>query len=394
LIQSGKKESLQKVLVVDDEPFNVDYLEQELEDFGVATVSATNGQEALHLIEKEKPDVVLLDIMMPVMDGFEALEKMKANETTRDIPVIVISAMSDIDQIVKGIELGAEDYLPKPFDPTLLRARLTASLEKKRLRDLEKVYFQGLERELEIGRDIQAGFLPNDFPEIKGWEIAHYFEAAREVSGDFFDLFKLADGNIAIVIGDVTDKGVGAALYMALYRSLIRVYLGGDASTKNLNNTELLLETAKNTNEYICNIHDSEKFLTAFIALLDPTTAEIVYLSAGHDHPYIIDAQKEITELEPTGPAIGIMPGAEFAAKSLTLETGSTLLLYSDGITDVQNPNQEIFGPEKLLKLATMAKPSAKSLISTIVDETNAFRAGAIQFDDMTLLAISRKKAK
>ena len=393
MIPSENKQGLQTVLIVDDEPFNVDYLVQELEDFGVESITATNGQEALDQIEKEKPDVVLLDIMMPVMDGFEALEKIKSNETTRDIPVIVISAMSDIDQIVKGIELGAEDYLPKPFDPVLLHARLTASLEKKRLRDMEKVYFEALERELQIGRDIQSGFLPNELPKIAGWEFAHSFEAAREVSGDFYDVFELADGKLAVILGDVTDKGVGAALYMALYRSLFRVYLGGNSSAQKLSSAELLVETAKNTNEYICHIHESEKFLTAFIAVLDPAIAELDYLSAGHDHPYLISAKKEITELKPTGPAIGIIEGAEFSAKSITLDTGSTLLLYSDGITDVQNPNQEIFGPEKLHSLLTMAKPSAKSLISTIVDETNSFRAGAPQFDDMTLLAISRNSS-
>jgi class 3 adenylate cyclase len=124
-----------KVLIVDDEPLNVDYLEQELEDLNYDTISASNGQEALEKIQAESPDLVLLDIMMPVMDGFAVLRRVKADPKLRDIPVIIISAMNDLQSVVKGIEQGAEDYLPKPFEPVLLHARISSSLEKKRLRD-------------------------------------------------------------------------------------------------------------------------------------------------------------------------------------------------------------------------------------------------------------------
>jgi class 3 adenylate cyclase len=124
-----------KILIVDDEPFNVDYLEQELDELGYETIAARNGQEALEKVKDASPDLVLLDIMMPIMDGFSVLEHMKADSTLRDIPVIIISAMSDLKSMVRGIEKGAEDYLPKPFEPVLLHARITSSLEKKRLRD-------------------------------------------------------------------------------------------------------------------------------------------------------------------------------------------------------------------------------------------------------------------
>jgi adenylate cyclase len=127
-----------KILIVDDEPFNVDYLEQELADMDYATISAGNGLEALGKIESEAPDLVLLDIMMPIMDGFTALGHIKADPTLRDIPVIIISAMNDLKSVVRGIEKGAEDYLPKPFEPVLLQARISSSLEKKRLRDEQR----------------------------------------------------------------------------------------------------------------------------------------------------------------------------------------------------------------------------------------------------------------
>ena len=124
-----------KVLIVDDEPFNVDYLEQELEDLNYHILTAVNGEEALDKIQSELPDLVLLDIMMPVLDGFAVLAQIKANPLLRDIPVIVISAANDLESVVRGIQQGAEDYLPKPFEPTLLHARISASLEKKSLRD-------------------------------------------------------------------------------------------------------------------------------------------------------------------------------------------------------------------------------------------------------------------
>ena len=216
-------EELPRILIVDDEPLNIDYLEQELEDLGYEALSARNGLEALEVVESQLPDMILLDIMMPIMDGFEVLARLKAEKHWRDIPVVVISALTDMDNVVKGIELGAEDYLPKPFDPVLLHARIKSGLEKKRFRDLERLYMKALERELEIGREIQAGFLPDEIHQPEGWKIATYFRAAREVAGDFYDVFQLQEGRIGLVVGDVCDKGVGSALYMALFRSLLRV---------------------------------------------------------------------------------------------------------------------------------------------------------------------------
>jgi PleD family two-component response regulator len=135
-----------KILIVDDEPFNVDTLEQELDDLGYATVSAANGKQALTQVAAEEPDLILLDIMMPEMDGFQVLSHLKAEAAWRDIPVIVISAMTDLGSVVKGIKLGAEDYLAKPFNEVLLRARLEAGLAKKRLRDQEIDYLRQVDR--------------------------------------------------------------------------------------------------------------------------------------------------------------------------------------------------------------------------------------------------------
>lgn len=156
-----------KILIVDDEPFNVDTLEQELDDLGYTTVSAANGRQALAQVAAEDPDLILLDIMMPEMDGFQVLSQLKAEPTWRDIPVIVISAMTDMSSVVKGIKLGAEDYLPKPFNEVLLRARLEAGLAKKRLRDQEIDYLRQVERLTAAAAAVETGaFDPTTLAEV------------------------------------------------------------------------------------------------------------------------------------------------------------------------------------------------------------------------------------
>lgn len=377
------------VLVVDDEVFNVDYLIQELEDFGVNTLAAENGIEALKKVVEHSPDLVLLDIMMPKMDGFEVLARMKSDESLRDIPVIIISAHSDMQHVLKGIKMGAEDYLPKPFDPLLLKARINASLEKKRFRNLEKEYLKGLERELEIGRQIQAGFLPKEIVSPKGWEISAFFRAAKEVSGDFYDVLPLADDRLALIVGDVTDKGVGAALYMALYRTLLRAFLSTnrfvESGTKNS-----LSEAAAFVNNYICRVHHSVMYLTAFIAILDPSSGKLAFVSAGHDFPLVIRKNGNIEELKPTGPAIGILEDRVFGLGEIRLEAGDALLAYTDGLLDIRNSAGKSFGSQNLRALVGKKTKGIGTLITEIVSQVNDFSAGTVQYDDITMLGIFR----
>jgi two-component system, cell cycle response regulator len=155
------------ILIVDDEPFNVDTLEQELIDLGYATVSATNGREALAQVAATNPDLILLDIMMPEMDGFEVLRRLKANNGHPNIPVIIISALNDLGSVVRGIKLGAEDYLPKPFNEVLLRARIEAGLAKKRWRDQELSYLHQVARLTAAAAAIEAeDFDPESLSEL------------------------------------------------------------------------------------------------------------------------------------------------------------------------------------------------------------------------------------
>ena len=202
---------------------NRDLLARRVRRLGHDVLMAEDGVQALAVLRERPVDVLLLDIMMPNMNGYEVLEAMAADEGLRQVPVIMISAIDEKESIARCIELGADDYLPKPFDPLILQARLGASLARKRLREREQLYQKSLVRELEIGREIQAHFLPASLPTMTGFEFAARLRSAKMVGGDFYDLFPLGGGReMVAVVGDVCDKGVGAALFMALFRSLLR----------------------------------------------------------------------------------------------------------------------------------------------------------------------------
>lgn len=374
------------ILIVDDEPFNVDYLEQELEDLGYATLSAGNGLDALEIIASQETDLVLLDIMMPGMDGFGVLERLKADPEHQHLPVVVISALSDMASVVRGIQLGAEDYLPKPFDDFLLRARISSALEKKRLRDVEIAHMQSMEKELEIGHQIQAGFLPHNLPELSGWSLEAVFRPAREVAGDFYDVFLLPDGKLALILGDVADKGVGSALFMALYRSLLRSSLNNGMLLDDPANK--LLRAVIHTNDYVCATHDDALFVTLFAAILDPNTGELTFVSAGHNPPMLVSDRKP-TYLCPTGPIMGVFEGLEFESDQAVVQPGGHLAIYSDGLEDSKAPSGELFGIERLIASVLNGPVSAGSIIGTI-DE---FVSGSEQYDDLTLLLLKRDAA-
>lgn len=386
----------EKILIVDDEPFNVDYLEQELEDLNYSIITAVNGQDALNKILSEPPDLILLDIMMPVMDGFEVLARLKANSATRDLPVIVISANNDLNSVVRGIQLGADDYLPKPFEPTLLCARIASSLEKKHLRDLQHLYLKGLERELDIAREIQLGFLPSDLPRPDGWEVAAYLKAAREVAGDFYDAFLLPDANLAFVVGDVCGKGVGAALFMTLFRSLIRITATTDAfsTSKDIQSfrpNDRLQHIVSFTNNYVSGTHAAANmFATVFIGIVDLQTGMLNYINCGNESPLLLRNGSVVASLPPTGPVIGIILDAKYTVQSIQLERDDHLLAFTDGIPDAIDAQNTAFGSERLYQALNGQNTTSELILNLVEDSLSQFIGTTDQFDDITLMAIKR----
>lgn len=288
------------------------------------------------------------------------------------------------------------------------RKRAEASLQES-LRQVE-AYSRALGKEMEQGRTMQANFFPERLPKKTGWEFAAYFKPARQVSGDFYDLFELPGGQLGIVVADVCDKGVGAALFMALFRSLIRVFSGQttfSGLTLNLDEPETAsgrspgqtpdryqaeaLEAVRLTNDYIAKNHDDlGMFATLFFGVLCPATGTLTYINGGHEPPFVAGAGGGKRTLAPTGMAVGLKPGAVFGVRQIRLAPGDTLLGYTDGATEARSPSEEMFGRKRLESLLAQDNPSANRMIERIRSRLSDFVDHAPQEDDITLLAVRR----
>lgn len=379
-----------QILVVDDSKVNRMLLKRELEEQGHQVFQAEDGAQALDMLRKEDFDLVLLDVEMPVLDGYKTLDTMKGDLDLRHLPVIMVTAIDDMESTIRCIEMGAEDYLPKPFNSVLLKARVGASLDKKRFRDQEQRYLKALERELEIGQDIQLSFLPDRLPQVEGWEISAALKAAREVAGDFYDAFTVGkDESICLVVGDVCDKGVGAALFMTLFRSLLRFTMGATNAFGELSPDEKLRYAVTLTNDYIAETHaDTGMFATIFVGLLDAKGGVLTYINAGHEPPSVFrnDGMQEI--LPSTGLSVGVMPNWEFKVEQVVLHPGDLFFAYTDGAPEMNNPNGEFFGREKLLDLVERNAHSASVVVEKIKAELLDHIGEGEQFDDITLMAV------
>ena len=274
---------------------------------------------------------------------------------------------------------------------------MSIALDNARLWEQEKLYRKALERELEIGREIQAGFLPEVLPLVEGWEIAASLMSAREVAGDFYDAFELPDGNIGLVIADVCDKGVGAALFMTLFRSLIRMTANQEnfEHTENAHGSRSAAERLQRamllTNNYIAETHqDSGMFATLFFGILDPRVGQLIYVNGGHEPPLIVQAGNVRQSLCKTGPAVGAILDGHFGVQVVQLNRGEVLFAFTDGAPEAKDPHGEFFGREQLLTILRQCDSSAHELVKTIEAELRQYIDGATQFDDITLLAVRR----
>jgi sigma-B regulation protein RsbU (phosphoserine phosphatase) len=259
---------------------------------------------------------------------------------------------------------------------------------------------------MEKGKKIQRDFLPREIPRVAGWEIAVYFHPARQVSGDFYDAFMLPENLLGLVIADVCDKGVGSALFMALFRSLIRVFSGkinlqgvfvpGSTKTEPDSHGDYLYEALNAvslTNDYIAEEHGEEgMFATLFFGVLDPLTGKMAYVNAGHE-PLLIVNQSGVKEsLKSTGPVVGMLPAMEFQVKQVRIEPGDILIGYTDGVTEAMSPQQNLFGKKRFLTLLEQPALTAPKLIDQIKLELFNHIDNAPQFDDITMIAVRREK--
>jgi sigma-B regulation protein RsbU (phosphoserine phosphatase) len=389
----GEAEFEPHILVVDDNDDNRYTLTLYLDLEGYKHVTtAQDGEEAIARLTSERFDAVLLDLQMPKVDGHQVLAWLNQQPHLRDLPVIMISALGQMDGVARSIELGAVDYLLKPFNPVLLRARLAATLEKKRLRDQINAHLARLEAEVEAARKLQMGMVPQAFPQPTQdcpIDLHASMEPAREVGGDLYDFFRMEDGRLGLLIGDVSGKGMPAALFMAHTKSLIRIASelmrapdGAAASPADI---------ITRVNRELCQDNNDMMFVTMFFAMLAPTTGELTYCNAGHNPPYRLGAAALTAIDHPKGGILGVIPDAVYETGRLSLAPGETLYLFTDGVTEANSAADEMFSEARLEAVLRGAagRPSAE-VVKSVAAAVRAFVGSAQPSDDITMLAVRR----
>jgi phosphoserine phosphatase RsbU/P len=381
-----------KLLIVDDNEDNRYVLANRLRRLGYTHVAnAVDGVAALDLLATQSFDAILLDVMMPRMSGVEVLERLRAEKRLEACPVIMISADTELDTVVRCIELGAEDYLPKPFNPVLLGARLGAVLDKKALRAALKAQLDRLEDELAEARRLQLAMVPSEFPQGLPVEVHAVMHPAREVGGDLYDCFVAAPGTLCIALGDVSGKGMPAALFMARARSLLRgatlqfAAIAGRVPRPS--------ELAAVLNEELCKDNRDCMFITLFVGFLDLGSAVLSSVNAGHLSPYLLRAAGTVEMVATaSAPPLGVMEGARFADAELHFGAGDGLVLLSDGLPEMKNSAGEFYTLERVAAdLAALVGASPRQLTAELTRRVFAFAGGAMQHDDVTALALRLK---
>jgi sigma-B regulation protein RsbU (phosphoserine phosphatase) len=327
----------------------------------------------------------------------------------------VFGEMAVLDEDVRSATVSAESDLTLlclerdalwrtvSKSPEALRAIIASVMQRERsiVDDVTTRTEQLLayEKELEIGRRIQADFLPEEIPDLKTWELAAHFEAAREVAGDFYDVFELEPGKqLALLIGDVCDKGVGAALFMTLFRSLLRstclaaVQGEQEPSLGKQGLQEVLRLSIETTNRYVATTHRrSSMFASVFFGILDLHSGDLVYVNGGHESPVVFRAAGGHDVLEVTGGVLGIFPWAQFAVAEARIEPGDLFFTYTDGINEAKDADSEQFGDDRIFAMEQADWAGAAGFVSQILGRIRVFRGAAPQSDDITMVALQRQ---
>jgi phosphoserine phosphatase RsbU/P len=382
-----------RILVVDDNDDNRYTLTLYLDLEGYANVEvAHDGEEAIARLGREPFDLVLLDVQMPKVDGYQVLTWVKEQAALRDLPVIMISALNEMNSVVRCIELGAVDYLNKPFNPVLLKARLGATLEKKRLRDQVNEHLARLEEELEAARKLQMAMVPQSFPAPSAQfpiDLCASMEPAREVGGDLYDFFVTEGGTLCFLVGDVSGKGMPAALFMARTKSLIRFATelmrspnGGPATPSDI---------IARVNRVLCQDNSDLMFVTMFFAMLAPARGELEFCNAGHNPPYRINGGRLEAIEGGKGLILGVRPDAPYATGQLSVAAGESIYVFTDGVTEAENAQGELFSEARLEAVlrAASGSPTAE-IVKSVTASVRDFVGTALPSDDITMLAVRR----
>ena len=375
-----------KILSVDDEMdlelLLTQYFRRKIRKGEYEFSFAHNGLEALTMLLKNKDyDIILSDINMPEMDGLTLLTKINEMQNPA-LKCIMVSAYGDMGNIRQAMNNGAFDFATKPIDLDDLSVTIEKAIEQiKYIRAMEKEHIQleSLKGDLAVAHEIQQAILPRIFPPFPELadkvEIAASMTAAKDVGGDFYDFFKIDDEHIGFTIADVSGKGIPAAIFMAVSRTLI-----SPAECMTYSNKLLAKESVN------C------MFVTVFYGIYNTTTGEVNYCNAGHNPPYIIKNNGEVKAFPmPSQPIVGILSEYDFEEEKMKLEKGDALFLFTDGVTEAMNPTFEEFGEPRFEEtLRKAASLDCQAIIDATKTDLAAFVGDAEQSDDITMLALRR----
>ena len=341
------------------------------------------------LLKEKDIDIILSDINMPEMDGLSLLTKINEMQNPA-LKCIMVSAYGDMGNIRQAMNNGAFDFATKPIDLDDLSLTIEKAIEQIsyiKAMQQEHIQLESIKGDLAVAREIQQAILPRIFPpfpeNVHQLDIAASMNAARDVGGDFYDFFRIDDDRIGFVIADVSGKGVPAAIFMAVSRTLIRAtgIRGVKPSECITYSNALLVEESVNS-----------MFVTVFYGIYNIKTGEVTYTNAGHNPPYVVKADGSIRKLPLSHNIIaGFIGDYHFTEESFRLEQGDTLLLYTDGVTEAINAECKEYGEERLeAQLKKTAQTNCQQMIDTVKADVKVFVGDEEQSDDITLLAIKR----
>jgi sigma-B regulation protein RsbU (phosphoserine phosphatase) len=369
----------ERILLVDDNPTNLQVLFQTLEGRGYNLLVAKDGETALTIVKKALPELILLDIMMPGIDGYEVCRQLKENPGTRDIPVIFLSALDDTKDKVRGLDLGAVDYISKPFQADEVIARVNTHLTIHRLQQQLQEQKDALERELEVVAKVQYDLLPKRLPDIKGMKLSAYYKTSRYAGGDYYDIIALPNDRWGFMVADAEGHSTPAAVRMAMTCALLRGYPGAASDPG---------EVLKDLNRTLCEVVGMS-FITAIYAVYNGRDQSLSVAKAGHMDPLLYrPADGETAEIPCAGTfAMGIEDYGEVPLTEISLQAGDRLLFYTDGLTEQFNPEGEMYGLERLRRqLSKDHGDNPREILDAIVDDAERFAKGLPADDDQALL--------
>jgi serine phosphatase RsbU (regulator of sigma subunit) len=350
-----------KVLIAEDDPVSRTILRRSVEKFGHECLAAEDGEKAWELFqETQEVDVIISDWMMPGIDGIEFCRRVRAVRNDVYTFFIFLTALGDRASLLEGMQAGADDYLTKPLDREELQVRLIAASRVNSLHRQLNEKRRQLEAEMSRAARVQAELLPNEAPELDGFEVAARCVPAREGGGDFYDWIKPGRRStdpdcLALTLGDVMGKGMPAALLMATARAVLRAlyYRNQPATTINLAAKALEVDLLR-----------SASFLTLFHARLDVASRRLQYIDAGHGHAFVRRADGTLEKVREGGLPLGILPDEIYQEGSVMFGPGDALVLYSDGLVDAY--------PDSALDMATIAEhlrraTSAEEMVDRLV---------------------------